>query len=70
MMIKEFETVVLNNDLPGTSLHSGDRGVVVMVYNEGEAYEVEFFSPDGKTIAVETIEAAKLHPIKHDELAL
>ena len=56
-MIKEFETVALNIDLPGTSLLKGAEGVVVMVYNEGEAYEVEFFSPDGRTIAVETIEA-------------
>jgi len=67
-MIKELELVALKDNLPGTSLHAGDEGVVVMVYNEGEAYEVEFFSPQGKTIAVETIEATMLHPVNHKQL--
>ena len=68
-MIKEFDTVALTEDLPGTSLYAGAKGVVVMVYNDREAYEVEFFSSAGKTIAVETIEAYKLHQINHNELA-
>jgi len=68
-MIKEFDTVALNEDLPGTSLYAGAEGTVVMVYNDGEAYEVEFFSSDGRTIAVETIEAYKLHQINNSELA-
>jgi len=71
-MIKEFGKVALNNDIPGTGLHAGTEGVVVMVYGEGAAYEVEFFSPDGRTIAVETIEAGKLHLVdrNHKELAI
>lgn len=67
-MIKEFELVALIKDLPGTSLRAGDEGVVVMIYNAGEAYEVEFFSPDGKTIALETISAAQLQPVNHRAL--
>lgn len=66
-MIKEFDTVALNEDLPGTGLYAGTEGAVVMVYNDGEAYEVEFFSFEGETIAVETVDAYKLHQINHNE---
>ena len=67
-MIKEYERVVLTADLPGTNLRKDDVGVVVMIHNEGEAYEVEFFSLAGETIAVETITAAQLREVRKSEI--
>ena len=41
-MIKEHESVALTGDLPSAGLKAGDVGVVVHIYEDGEAYEVEF----------------------------
>ena len=54
-MISELETVVLVNDLPEENLKAGDVGTVVSVYNNGEAYDVEFVATDGNTIALKTL---------------
>ena len=54
-MINELETVALTINIPKYNLRTGDVGTVVMVYNNGEAYEVEFIATDGSTIAVETL---------------
>ena len=54
-MISELETVVLVNDLPEENLKAGDVGIVVFVYNNGEAYDVEFVSTDGNTIALKIL---------------
>ncbi|MCY7409979.1 MAG: DUF4926 domain-containing protein [Chitinophagales bacterium] len=54
-MLKELDTIVLTVDLPQHHLTSGDLGAIVFVYNNGEAYEVEFVATDGSTLAVETL---------------
>lgn len=59
-MIKEFETIILTEDIPGTDLKKGDMGVVVEIYNQGEGYEVEFFASNGDTVAVETLESRQV----------
>ena len=51
-MIVELELGRLTVDLPKYGLRAGDTGTVVHVHAEGEAYEVEFFTPWGKTIDV------------------
>lgn len=50
-------------DLPGQLLCAGDVGVVVGVYRGGEAYEVEFFDADGRTLTVQTLAADQLEPL-------
>ena len=67
-MIKEFERVVLTEDINGTALRKDDVGVVVMIYKNGEAYEVEFLALDGSTIAVETVKANQIRPVKNTEI--
>lgn len=67
-MIQELERVVLTEDLPGTALRKDDVGVVVMIYNNGEAYEIEFLALDGSTIAVETVKANQVRPVKNTEI--
>jgi len=54
---------MLRNDLPGHLLRAGDVGVVVGSYQDGRAYEVEFTSADGDTIAVETLTADQIEPL-------
>lgn len=61
-MINELNTVVLTTDIPEHHLKSGDVGTVVLVYNNGEAYEVEFVSTDGNTIALKTLKAEMVRP--------
>ena len=58
----EHSLVVLKRALPRLGLKSGATGVIVHVYDDGNAYEVEFVSVDGKTIGVFTVEPADLLP--------
>jgi len=41
-LISEFDMVALVSDLPEEKLPAGQAGAVVMVHNNGEAFEVEF----------------------------
>lgn len=54
-MIKELDTVVLKHDILKFGLLEGDIGVVVHCYIDGDAYEVEFVTAEGRTIAVLTL---------------
>ena len=45
-MFEELDTVELIAPLPGTNVKAGGQGVVVMVYGDHEAYEVEFYNAD------------------------
>lgn len=51
-MREMYSDVVLKVPLPLNALAAGARGVVVHVHVQGEAYEVEFMTPAGETIAV------------------
>ena len=59
-MIREHSSVVLTEAIPSAGLEAGDVGVVVHVHRNGEAYEVEFLTLDGSTIAIETLVARKI----------
>lgn len=67
-MIKEHERVVLKEAVPNEGLQKGDVGTVVHVYKDGEAYEVEFITLDGKTAAAVTLEVAQVRPVGHREI--
>lgn len=59
-MFDEHAQVVLKRPLPSLGLEPGAVGVIVHIYGEGAAYEVEFLSLDGSTICVSTVEADDL----------
>ncbi len=61
-MIKELDTVVLTKDLQEYNLKSGDVGTVMHIYEGGKAYEVEFVTGEGKTIAVATLPKSDIRP--------
>lgn len=67
-MIKEHDRVVLNTPLPSERLEPGDVGTVVHVYEDGNAYEVEFLTLDGHTAAVATVEAAQVRPVSRRDI--
>ena len=46
-MINELDLVVLKRDVPSERLTAGDVGTVVLVHQEGEAFEVEFMTYRG-----------------------
>lgn len=59
-MVPEHASVVLLTDLPESGLMVGDVGVVVHVYRNGEAYEVEFVRYDGSSSSTVTLKADQL----------
>lgn len=54
-MIGELDTVVLTHDIEEYGLRRGDIGAVVHCYSDGGAFEVEFVTAEGRTIAVLTL---------------
>ena len=68
MSIAEHDVVVLTRDLPEQNLRAGDVGAVVHVYAEGKAYEVEFVTGAGQTLAVETLEPSDVRPLGASEI--
>jgi len=69
MKIKELDCVVLTADLPEERIVAGDVGTVVHVYQDGAAYEVEFVTYAGQTIAVATVEATDVRPISKRDIS-
>lgn len=67
-MIKELDRVVLKTRVAEEGLEAGDVGTVVDVYEDGQAYEVEFLTLDGHTAAVATLEASQIRPVTRQEI--
>jgi len=68
-MIKEYDRVVLTEDLPDENLKAGDVGTVVMIYGDHEGYELEFFNLCGETIAVVTAYTRQVRPVDAGEIS-
>lgn len=67
-MIKEHDCVVLTSDLPGNHLLAGDVGTVVHIHSGSAAYEVEFATLTGETVAVVTVSPSQCRPIGHRDV--
>lgn len=67
-MIKELDTVVLSRDLSDHGLKSGDIGATVHCYTNGKAYEVEFITGQGETLAVVTLESDDVRLMQEKEI--
>lgn len=67
-MIREHDRVVLKTPVPAEGLEAGDVGAVVHVYRDGQAYEVEFVTLDGRTAAIVTLEADQVRPVHEREI--
>lgn len=66
-MIDDLDLVALTRDLPARGLRRGDVGTVVHRYRDGRAFEVEFVTGAGATLAVLTLEPPDVRPLSgHD----
>ena len=69
VMIHELDTVILTHDLPPQKLREGDLGAVVLVHQGGTAYDVEFVTLGGETLAVVTLPAEAVRAATGREIA-
>ncbi len=67
-MIKEHDRIVLLKDLPEDGLQAGDVGTVVHIYRQGEAFEVEFMTLDGGTVAVVTLLSSQIRAVSKRDI--
>jgi hypothetical protein len=68
-MIREHDCVVLTGDLPEHGLQAGDVRTVVHIHGAGAAYEVEFMTFTGRTMAVATVEASQCQPLSARDIS-
>ncbi len=54
---------MLTAAVPKEGMECGDVGTVVHAYEDGQAYEVEITTLDGRTAAVVTVEASQVRPV-------
>jgi len=67
-MMKELDTVVLSCDLHEHGLKKGDIGAIVHQYKGGEAFEVEFITGQGQTVAVITLKKEDVRLMEDKEI--
>ena len=68
-MFKEHERVVLTRCIAEQGLIAGDIGTVVHVHRGGRAFEVEFITLSGKTVAVATVTPSHVRGVRRGEIA-
>lgn len=66
-MYNELDTIVLNKDIKDHGLKKGDVGVVVHIYKDEKAVEVEFTTED-KTVAVLTLTPNDIRKLTKNEI--
>lgn len=66
--MSEFELVVLAEEIPNGKLKTGDVGTVMTVLGDGKAYEVEFVTYTGETLAVETLLPHQIRAVRSSEV--
>ena len=67
--IKEFDRVILTENMETSGLKVGDIGTVVHLYDEGKGFEVEFATLLGETVAVCTLFPNQIRAIDKREIA-
>jgi hypothetical protein len=67
-MIRELDTIVLAHDIDEHELRNGDIGAVVHCYKDGDAFEVEFVTAKGRTVALLTLTQADIRPMADKEI--
>ena len=67
-MFHELESVILDRDYDELGLKKGDVGAVVHCYADGMAYEVEFVTGEGKTVALLTLPEREIRAMGRSEI--
>lgn len=68
--IELLDAVALTEDIPEHELHRGQVGTVVEVFNDGEAFEVEFADLNGRTYEMLAVEPSKLMVLQYGPEAI
>lgn len=66
--MKELDLVVLTQPIPDYGLERSDVGTIVHCYADGQAYEVEFITAEGVTLAVLTLTQDAVRPLASREI--
>lgn len=66
--MNEFDLVVLQDDRVNERLRAGDVGTILTVYGEGKAFEVEFVTLTGESVAVETLLPHQIRMVRPSEV--
>ena len=69
IMIDDLDRVALARAFPEHGLVAGDIGCVMAVHAEGKGFTVEFVSLGGETVAILTVAAAAIRPLRPREIA-
>lgn len=67
-MTRELDNVVLLHDIGEHNLKHGDIGAVVHCYKGGAAFEVEFVTAAGETVAVLTLTQKDIRAMDRKEI--
>ena len=67
--IHEHDRVILRSDLPDEELRAGDVGTVVHIHGDDEAFEVEFCTLNGNTVAVATVTADQVRSVGSNDIS-
>jgi len=67
-MFQEADIVVLKRDFPEYRLKEGDIGAVVHCYRDATAFEVEFVTAQGDTVAILTLSPEAIRPVMGQEI--
>ncbi len=67
-MIEELDRVALTRPVPEHGLEPGDVGTVVHVHAGGKGYIIEFMSLTGETLAIATVRADDVRPLRPREV--
>lgn len=68
-MFSEFDVVALTHDLSDGVLRTGAWGTVVYRHPDATAYDVEFVTPEGRTLALRTLTASDFRLVDPDEMS-
>ena len=66
--MNELDTAVLMHDIKDYGLKEGDMGAIVQIYDKGRAFEVEFVTAAGKTVALLTLTSTDIRPVAENEM--
>jgi hypothetical protein len=67
-MFQESNMVVLTHDIEEFGLKQGDIGTIVHCYKNNKAFEAEFVTADGRTVALLTLESEEIRSLKNREV--
>lgn len=69
-IFKLLDVVALTEDIPELHLRRGQVGTIVEVFEDGEAFEVEFSDQSGRTYESIGIEPSKLMVLQYEPEAV